>query len=136
MAQALARTGRRRQRGYAAIAAMCCCSIVLWLFGIYFTFGLSGSRARGVPRLCVSPQPAVAPEREFAVAVALLGVATAIFEFLTGGIPFGIALLLGIVALDGPDDATALWRRAWHGCAIFSLAVVLTFAVKLAWSCC
>jgi hypothetical protein len=73
-----------------------------------------------------------APERTFAVAIALFGAATAIFEFLTGGIPFGLALLLGIVALDGPPDRTALMRRAFHGATIFALAILLAFAIKLA----
>ena len=75
---------------------------------------------------------AAAPERTFVVGVALFGVATAVFEYLTGGVPFGLALLLGIVALDGPADPTALMRRAWHGSVIFGLAILLTFAIKIA----
>jgi hypothetical protein len=121
-----------RQRGFAAIAAMLLLFDALWLFGIYFTYSLSDLvlsvfLAYGYHRGLAS-----APEPVFAVAVALFGVATAIFEFLTGGIPFGLALLLGIVALDGPADATALWRRAWHGSVIFALAVMVTFALKVA----
>jgi hypothetical protein len=39
---------------------------------------------------------------------------------------------LGIVALDGPPDPIMLMRRAWHGSVIFALAILLTFAIKIA----
>ncbi len=104
----------------------------LWLFGIYFSFGLSDLVLAAFLACAYYFGIAHAEERSFAVAVALFGAATAMFEFLTGGIPFGLALLLGVIALDGPPDRDALLRRAFHGIMIFALAVVLTFAIKLA----
>lgn len=120
-----------RERGYAAIAATLLLFSGLWLFGIYFSFGLSDLVLSAFVACAYHRGIAHTSEARFAVAVALFGVATAIFEFLTGGIPFGLALLLGLVALDGPEDRDALLRRAVHGVAIFALAIVLTFAVKI-----
>lgn len=121
-----------RQRGYAAIAATLLLFSGLWLFGIYFSFGLSDLVLAVFLACAYHRGVAHAPEPQFAIAVALFGTATAIFEFLTGGIPFGLALLLGIVALDGPADRDALLRRALHGAVIFALAILLTFAIKIA----
>jgi hypothetical protein len=126
------RRGEWRQRGFAAIAATLLLLDGLWLFGIYFSFGLSDLVLAAFLAYAYHRGMAHAPERTFAVAIALFGAATAIFEFLTGGIPFGLALLLGIVALDGPPDRNALMRRAFHGTIIFALAILLAFAIKLA----
>ncbi|TMJ02360.1 MAG: hypothetical protein E6G97_12820 [Alphaproteobacteria bacterium] len=126
------RTGERRERGFAAIAATLLLFDGLWLFGIYFSFGLSDLVLSLFLLYAYRRGTAQVSEPAFASAVALFGVATAVFEFLTGGIPFGLALLLGIVALDSPDDRAALLRRAFHGTAIFALAILATFAVKLA----
>jgi hypothetical protein len=120
-----------REHGYAAIAAMLLLFDGLWLFGIYFSFGLSDLVLAAFVACAYHAGIACGDERPFVVAVALFGVATAIFEFLTGGIPFGLALLLGVVALDGPADRDALLRRAFHGSVIFALAIALTFAIKL-----
>jgi hypothetical protein len=121
-----------RERGFAAIAATLLLFDGLWLFGIYFSFGLSDLVLSIFLVYAYRSGIAQAPEPKFAVAVALFGVATAIFEFLTGGIPFGLALLLGIVAIHGPSEPTALARRALHGSIIFGLAILTAFAIKLA----
>ncbi|MGB9365916.1 MAG: hypothetical protein WCE79_07880 [Xanthobacteraceae bacterium] len=121
-----------RERSFAVMAATLLLFSGLWLFGIYFSFGLSDLVLAAFLGCAYHCGIAHAEERRFAVAVALFGAATAIFEFLTGGIPSGLALLLGLVALDGPPDREALLRRAFHGTMIFALAIVLTFAIKLA----
>jgi len=120
-----------RERAYAAVAATLLLFAGLWLFGIYFSFGLSDLVLAAFLAYAYHSGIARADERTFVVAAALFGTATAIFEFLTGGIPFGLALLLGVVALDGPADRDALLRRAFHGAVIFALAIALAFAVKL-----
>ena len=121
-----------RDRSFAVIAAVLLLFSGLWLFGIYFSFGLSDLVLAAFLACAYYFGIAHAEERRFAVAVALFGAATAIFEFLTGGIPLGLALLLGVMAVDGPPDRDALLRRAFHGTLIFTLAVVLAFAIKLA----
>ena len=121
-----------RSRSYAAIAATLLLFDGLWLFGIYFSFSLSDLVLAGFVACAWHGGIARGGEPAFAIAAALFGVATATFEFLTGGIPFGLALLLGVVALDGPADRDALLRRAVHGSLIFAAAIALTFAVKLA----
>ena len=123
---------RWRERGFAAIAATLLLFSGLWLFGIYFSFGLSDLVLSVFLAYAYHARIAHAPEAKFATAIALFGVATAVFEFLTGGIPFGLALLLGIIALDGPADRDALLRRAFHGTIIFALAILITFAIKIA----
>src|SRR4029079_10407136 len=122
----------RRDRGFAAIAATLLLFDGLWLFGIYFSFSLSDLVLAAFLGFAYHGGLAHAPEPRFATAVAWFGVATAAFELLTGGIPFGLALLLGVVALDGPADRTALLRRAFHGTIICALAILITFAIKLA----
>jgi len=121
-----------RERGYAAIATTLLLFDGLWLFGIYFSFSLSDLVLAAFLACAYHIRSAGGDERSFVIGAALFGVATAIFEFLTGGIPFGLAALLGVVALDGPADRDALLRRAFHGSLIFALAIALTFAVKLA----
>jgi len=120
-----------RERGYAAVAATLLLFDGLWLFGIYFSFGLSDLVLAAFLAWAYHSGVAHRDESRFAISVALFGVATAVFEFLTGGIPFGLALLLGIVALDGPPDREAMLWRAFHGTIIFVLAIVLTLAIKL-----
>ncbi|MEJ0076074.1 MAG: hypothetical protein WDO17_11605 [Alphaproteobacteria bacterium] len=120
-----------REHGYAAIAATLLLFDGLWLFGIYFSFSISDLVLAAFVACAYHAGIARGDERRFVTAVALFGVATAIFEFLTGGIPFGLALLLGLVALDGPADRDALLWRAFHGSLIFALAIALTFAIKL-----
>ena len=124
--------GAWRDRGFAAIAAMLLLFDGLWLFGIYFSLACPTCVLAGFLAMAYHHGLAHAPEPKFATAVAWFGVATAAFELLTGGIPFGLALLLGVVALDGPADATALLRRAWHGSVIFVLAILVSFVCKLA----
>jgi hypothetical protein len=122
---------RWRQRGYAMIAAALLLFSGLWLFGVHFSFGLSDLVLSIFLAYAYHRGVAHVPEPRFAVAVAVFGAATAIFEFLTGGIPFGLALLLGIIALDGPAGRDALLRRAFHGTVIFALAILLAFAIKI-----
>src|SRR5256885_13443146 len=126
------RMGAWREKGFAAIAATLLLFDGLWLFGIYFSFSLSDLVLSAFLLYAYRRGIAHAPEPVFATAVALFGAATAIFEFLTGGIPFGLALLLCVIALDGPDARTALLRRAFHGTVIFALAILVAFAIKLA----
>src|SRR3954465_2350584 len=121
-----------RERGYAAIAATLLLFDGLWLFGIYFSFSVSDLVLAAFVACAYRAGVARQDDRSFAIAAALFGVATAVFEFLTGGIPFGLALLLGVVALDGPDERTALLRRAFHGTVIFAFAILVAFAIKLA----
>lgn len=121
-----------RERSFTAIATAMLLFDALWLYGIYFSFGLSDLVLSAFLTFAYYRGLAHAPERSFAIAVALFGTATAIFEFLTGGIPFGLALLFGVIALDGPSDRDVLLRRAIHGGVIFALAIALTFAIKLA----
>jgi hypothetical protein len=126
------RTGAWRERAFAVIATTLLLFDGLWLFGIYFSFSLSDLVLAVFLLYAYRRGIAHAPEPSFATAVALFGAATAVFEFLTGGIPFGLALLLGVIALDGSDDRTALLRRAFHGTVIFALAIFVAFAIKLA----
>jgi hypothetical protein len=72
--------------------------------------------------------------RAMLIAAALFGAFTAHFEYLTGGLPLGAAVLLAVTALDaGPDAAgPALWRLAVTRLAAYLSAFGVSFVLKLA----
>ena len=70
-------------------------------------------------------------ERAFIVLAAGFGTLIAILEFLTGGIPMGLAVLVALVALGKAADRRALLRRLTTGVAAFGIAAITCFAIKL-----
>ena len=75
--------------------------------------------------------PSLMSEMGFVAACTTFGVLTAIFEFLTGGIPGGFAVLLAVLAFDSYPDGHALRKRAVLAIAAFTAAIILSFAVKM-----
>lgn len=120
-----------RHRGYAVMAATLLLLNGLWLYGISFSHAISDLVLAAFLAYAYHSAFARAAEPKFAIAVGLFGAAVAIFEFLTGGIPLGLAILLTVIALDGPPDPVALLRRSGHGVVIFALAIVLALASKI-----
>ncbi len=70
-------------------------------------------------------------ERAFVVLAAGFGTLIAILEFLTGGIPMGLAVLIALVALGKAIDRRALLRRLTAGVAAFAIAGVTCVVIKL-----
>jgi hypothetical protein len=114
---------RRRQRAFAVIAAFFLLAFGLQVYGQCPSYALADMvdflflfAARRWPLCQLS-------ERRFLVLIACFGAATAGFEFLTGGIPLGMALILGMTALGRPSDHTVLARRAVLGVLAYVLSI-------------
>jgi hypothetical protein len=74
------------------------------------------------------------PSNAYVVLLAGFAALTAIFEFLTGGLPLGLAILIGMIGLQASSRHTArhVAARSVSGAAIFLTSFGLTFALKLA----
>ena len=70
-------------------------------------------------------------EARFVTLAAALGSATAILEYLSGGIPMNLAVLIALIALNNPPDRRVLLRRLAIGIAAFGVAGVTCFVVKI-----
>lgn len=70
----------------------------------------------------------------FAILVSAFGALTAIFEFLTGGLPLGLAILIGAIGLQvRQNHATRqVTIRCIDGVGIYLASFSFTFALKLA----
>ncbi|HEY0834354.1 MAG TPA: hypothetical protein VGE72_10645 [Azospirillum sp.] len=139
LAQAAARgsdpgsgSGRERDHAFAGLALAFLLFYGLGLFGLNFSLALPDVVILGFLLFAWRFPLGRLDERAFVLAVAGFGVLTAVFEFLTGGIPLGLAVLLGMVALgEAPDRRTLAWR-AVLGTAVFGTAVAACFTIKLA----
>jgi len=76
--------------------------------------------------------PSRTSETEFVITATLFGALTAIFEFLTGGIPGGLIILLTALAFDSWPDTHVLKRYTALAMTSFCAAIVLCFAIKIA----
>jgi hypothetical protein len=76
--------------------------------------------------------PSSMTEAGFVATCTAFGGLTAIFEFLTGGIPGGLAVLLAVLVFDAWPDRQMLLRRAALAVTSFAAAIVLCFAFKAA----
>lgn len=72
-----------------------------------------------------------ADQRAYVLAATIFGTLTAIFEFLTGGIPLGLALTIGGVAVAMPDDDRVAESAIGAGIA-FVLAIATVAMAKIA----
>jgi hypothetical protein len=72
------------------------------------------------------------PEHAVVVLAAAFGTLIAILEFLTGGIPMGLAVLITLLALGESHSRTSLVRRLAIGVAAFGVAGVTCVVIKLA----
>ncbi|WP_156926958.1 hypothetical protein [Azospirillum halopraeferens] len=121
----------RRDLAFTGLAAALLLFYGLPVYGRYFTFGLPDMVIAGMLVAGYLVPLGRVGQGGFLVAVAVFGVLTAVFEFLTGGIPLGLALLLALIALGEAPDAGTVLRRAVHAVAVFCIAVVTALAVKV-----
>ncbi|MBP7609412.1 MAG: hypothetical protein KA760_07935 [Steroidobacteraceae bacterium] len=72
----------------------------------------------------------------YVVIVAGFAALTAIFEFLTGGLPLSLAILIGMIGLQANSTHTArqVAARSISGVVVFLACFGLTFALKLAFA--
>jgi hypothetical protein len=78
----------------------------------------------------LQPLGTIADQR-FILAAALFGSLIAILEFLTGGVPLGLAALIALIALGCTPDWLRLRNRVVVGAAAFAAAIIACFAYKL-----
>jgi hypothetical protein len=71
------------------------------------------------------------PPQRFIFAVAIFGTLIAMLEFLTGGIPLGLATLIALIAIGGAPDWRTLHNRMALGTAAFTAAIIACFGYKL-----
>ncbi|MBX9794194.1 MAG: hypothetical protein K2Y02_07865 [Burkholderiaceae bacterium] len=74
------------------------------------------------------------PRNAYVILIAGFAALTAIFEFLTGGLPLSLAVLIGMIGLQANSTHTARYvaARSVSGVAVFLACFGLTFALKLA----
>jgi hypothetical protein len=71
------------------------------------------------------------PLHRLVLSAAIFGSSIAILEFLTGGVPLGLATLIALIGLGRPPDWSTLYDRAAVGTAAFTAAVIACFGYKL-----
>jgi hypothetical protein len=129
--------------GSARDAAFLTCGIAYLLASGVTLFGWSLALAPGEIILSgfllfafLKPLNSLAPGT-LVLAAATFGCLTAAFEYLSGGIPAGVALLLGLMGMDQLGRVT--FSRAAMAVGAFCFAILATFALKagavaLVWS--
>lgn len=70
-------------------------------------------------------------ERHFIFVVACFAMGIAVLEFLTGGIPLGLTVLITLIALGEAPSKEALLRRQLIGIGVFCSTIVMCFIYKL-----
>jgi hypothetical protein len=122
---------RTRAAAFLIIAATLSTCYALPVFGRSFSFAPSDIAIIGFILVAFVRPLGRIPEQRFIIISAAFGSVIAIFEFMTGGIPVGLAMLIALTALGAPPDQSTLWRRVLLGGIAFGAAIVACFAIKL-----
>jgi hypothetical protein len=122
---------RRHAAAFLTIAVTLMCFYAMPLFDRSFSFAPTDLVVFGFILYGLLQPLGRIPQRRFVFAAAAFGTLIAIFEFLTGGVPLGLATLITLIALGGAPDWNTLRSRAVAGAAAFTAAVVACFAFKL-----
>ena len=122
---------RGRAGAFLIIAATLACLYALPFFGRSFSFAPSDFVIFAFILYGMLQPLGQIPRHRFILATAAFGTLTAIFEFLTGGIPMGLATLIALIALGGAPDQRAMVDRMIVGTTTFAAAIVACFGYKL-----
>jgi hypothetical protein len=129
------RSGRRDDRRYndalLIIAGVFALFYGLPLFGLSFSFAPADCNLFAFLLFATIHPLGKLSEGALVTAVAIFASATAAFEFLTGGIPLGAALLMTLIVLSQPSDPCILTRRIVLAGLSFGAAIAAAFATKL-----
>jgi hypothetical protein len=123
--------GRGRDIAYATVAIVLTAFWAIPAYDWSFSFAPGDIAILGFLLLFYFRPPSSMNETGFVGTCAAFGALTAIFEFLTGGIPSGVAALLAVLAFDAWPDRQTLLRRAVLAVASFAAAIALCFALKM-----
>ncbi|WP_103718783.1 hypothetical protein [Bosea psychrotolerans] len=121
-----------RDRAYAVMALTLLLFYALPVFGRSFSFAPADIVLVGFLLFFYLRPPSALSEPGFATAAALFGALTAMFEFLTGGSPSGLILIVAVVVFDDAADLRVMWRRLCVGAVSFTAAIILCFVFKMA----
>jgi hypothetical protein len=122
---------RRRAAAFLIIAAVLGCFYGVEVFDRSFSFAPTDFVVFGfILYGLLQPLGTIADQR-FILAAALFGSLIAILEFLTGGVPLGLAALIALIALGCTPDWPRLRNRVVVGAAAFAAAIIACFAYKL-----
>jgi hypothetical protein len=122
---------RRRAAAFLIIAATLACFYALPLFGRSFSFAPSDVVIFAFILYGMLQPLGQIPRQRFILAAAAFGTLTAIFEFLTGGIPMGLGTLITLIALGGAPDQRTMVDRMIVGTTAFAAAIAACFGYKL-----
>ena len=121
---------RRRGAAFLSIGLSLAVFYALPLFGRLFSFAPTDAIIIGFILFGFYSPLNLMTEFRFTLAAASFGSAIAIFEFLTGGIPIGLAALVALIALGNAPDQKTFVRRLFVGLVAFITAIVICFACK------
>jgi hypothetical protein len=118
----------------AAVAAGLALAYGIPFFGMSLGFGVSDLPLYAFLLAAALVNLAALPPAALGVAAASFGAVVGYFEFLTGQAPLGLALLLGVIAVQAPAGMAAvpgaLWSRAGGAAIAFSVGLLGCFAIK------
>jgi len=122
---------RRRARAFLILAATLACVYGAPVFDRSFSFAPTDFVIFGFILHGLLQPLGTIPRQRFVLAAALFGSLIAILEFLTGGVPLGLATLIALIALGDTPDWTTLRNRVAVGTAAFAAAIIACFGYKL-----
>jgi hypothetical protein len=124
-------TERRRAGAFLIIAVVLGCFYGLPVFDRSFSFAPTDLVVFAVILYGLLQPLGTISRQRLSIAAAIFGSLIAILEFLTGGVPLGLATLIALIAVGGAADWRTLRNRVTVGTAAFTAAVVACFGYKL-----
>ena len=122
---------RRRAGAFLIIAATLACFFGLPVFDRSFSFAPTDLVVFAFILYGFLQPLGAIPLQRFVIAAAVFGSLIAILEFLTGGVPLGLATLVALIGLGQTPDWPTLRNRIGIGMATFTAAVIACFGYKL-----
>jgi hypothetical protein len=122
---------RRRAGAFLIIAATLACFFGLPVFDRSFSFAPTDLVVFAFILYGFLQPLGAIPLQRFVIAAAVFGSLIAILEFLTGGVPLGLATLVALIGLGQTPDWPTLRNRIGIGMAAFTAAVIACFGYKL-----
>jgi len=122
---------RRRAGAFLIIAATLACFFGLPVFDRSFSFAPTDLVVFAFILYGFLQPLGAIPLQRFVIAAAVFGSLIAILEFLTGGVPLGLATLVALIGLGQTPDWPTLRNRIGIGMAAFTAAVIACFSYKL-----
>jgi hypothetical protein len=124
-------TERRRAGAFLIIAATLACFYGVPVFDRSFSFAPTDMVVFAFILYGLLQPLGAIPLHRLVLAAAVFGSLIAILEFLTGGVPLGLATLIALIGLGRAPDWPTLRNRVGVGTAAFAAALIICFGYKL-----